>query len=66
MAKIKIVPLSGAFMVTAIVGFFVSMLFVWQLSPTWAVAFMLFFAIMLIAALISMTKAPVPEKEFKK
>jgi len=64
--KIKIVPLSGTFMVTAIVGFLISMLFVFKLSPTWGVAFMIFFTIMIVAALISMTKAPVPEKEFEK
>jgi len=66
MAKFPVVPLSGTFMITAIVGFFVSMLFVWQISQTWAIAFMIFFAVMIIAALISMTRAPVAEKEFKK
>jgi hypothetical protein len=65
MAKFKVAPLSGSFMVTAIVGFLVSMLFVFKMSATWGVTFMIFFAVMLIAALISMTKAPVSEKEFK-
>ena len=63
--KIKVAPLSGSFMVTAIVGFLISMLFVFELSPTWGVAFMIFFAVMVVAALISMTKAPVPEREFR-
>lgn len=63
--KFKVAPLSGSFMITAIVGFLVSMLFVFKMSATWGVTFMIFFAVMLIAAIISMTKAPVSEKEFK-
>jgi hypothetical protein len=66
MPKVKIAPLSGSFMVTAIVGLLVSLLFVYKMSYAWGIAFIIFFAIMLVAALISMTKAPVPEKEFKK
>ena len=66
MAKFKVVPLSGTFMVTAIVGFLVSMLFVFKMSPTWGITLMIFFAVMVISALISMTKAPVSEKEFRK
>ena len=64
--KFKVAPLSGSFMITAIVGLLISIIFVYQVSPTWGVALSIFFVIMLVAALISMTKAPVPESEFKK
>ena len=63
--KISIAPLSGSFMVTSIVGLLISIIFVFQLSPTWGTALAIFFIIMLVAALISMTRAPVSESEFK-
>jgi hypothetical protein len=65
----KIVPLHGSFMVTAIVGFIISALYVYgQLdNKTWGFTFMLFFAAMFIASMISMTYAPiVPETKKKK
>jgi type III secretory pathway component EscS len=65
----KIVPLHGSFMVTAIVGFIISALYVYgQLdNKTWGFTFMLFFAAMFIASMISMTYAPiVPEMKKKK
>jgi hypothetical protein len=65
----KIVPLHSSFMLTAIVGFLVSALFIYQQlgSKTWGFTFMLFFAAMFIASVISMTYAPVlPEMDKKK
>jgi len=56
--KAKIAPLPGSFMLTALVGLLLSIFFVWPLSATWGFTFTLFFAIMLVAAMISMTKAP--------
>jgi hypothetical protein len=56
-------PLKGSFMLTSIVGFFVSVYFVWSLSKTWGLAFALFFIMMFIASIISMTFAPVSEKK---
>jgi 4-hydroxybenzoate polyprenyltransferase len=52
----KYVPLSSSFMLTSIVGFLVSMLFVMKISPTWAVTFMIFFIIMFIASIVSMSR----------
>jgi hypothetical protein len=52
-------------MVTSIVGFFVSIYFVMSLSKTWGFTFTLFFVMMFIASLISMTYAPVAEKTKK-
>ncbi|MBW2979194.1 hypothetical protein DRZ77_02410 [Candidatus Woesearchaeota archaeon] len=56
--KSKIAPLPGSFMLTALVGLLLSIFFVWPLSATWGFTFTIFFAIMLVAAMISMTKAP--------
>lgn len=67
MAKsVSIVPLKSSFMVTSIVGFFVSVYYVMSLSKTWGFTFALFFTMMFIASLISMTFAPVAEKAKKK
>ena len=64
----KVAPLKGSFMATAIVGFIISLLYVYKQlgSKTWGFTFMLFFAAMFIASIISMTYAPVmPEMEKK-
>jgi len=67
MAKsLPVVPLKSSFMITAIVGFFISVYYVMSLSKTWGFAFALFFVTMFIASLISMTFAPIPEKPKKK
>jgi len=55
----KVAPLNSAFMVTAILGFLISVLYVKKFSLTWAVAFALVFFLMIIASLISMLEAPV-------
>lgn len=55
-------PLSAGFMLTSILGFFISIWLVMDLSATWGFTFAFFFVIMFVASLISMTKAePVPE-----
>ena len=68
---VKPAPLNASFMVTAILGLLISVMYVRKLSPTWAFAFSLVFIIMIISALISMVQAPVKgqlmpklEKEF--
>lgn len=55
----KVAPLNSAFMLTAILGFLISVMYVRKLSVTWAIAFGLVFFLMIIAALISMIEAPV-------
>ena len=57
--KNRVVPLHGSFMITAIIGFAVSAIWVLKASVAWGTAFMLFFAIMFIASIISATYAPV-------
>lgn len=56
--ELKVAPLSASFMVTSIVGFFISIVFVANYSRTWAFTFGLFFILMFIASLISMTYGP--------
>jgi multisubunit Na+/H+ antiporter MnhB subunit len=63
--KMKYAHLSAGFMLTAIIGILVSIFFVWGLSETWGFTFLLFFGIMFIASMISMTKAPYTEKEYQ-
>lgn len=53
------VPLKGSFMITAILGIFISIYFVWPRSFQFGLAFTIVFVAMFIAAMISMTKAPV-------
>ena len=56
---VKYAPLSGGFMIASIVGFFVSAIYISDLSFNWGFALAVIFVIMFIASIISMTKAPV-------
>ena len=51
----KYVPLTSSFMLTSIIGFLVSVMFVMKLSVTWGFTFALFFVIMFIASVVSMS-----------
>lgn len=51
-------PLPASFMVTAVIGFFVSVYMVLPRWRSWGFAFALLFVLMFIAALLSMTFAP--------
>lgn len=62
----KIAPLKGSFMIASIIGFIISAIWVYNISPQFGFAFALVFTLMFIASLISMTYAPVPYKEPKK
>jgi len=55
----NIAPLSGGYMITSIVGFLVSWIYVFPRSYSWGFTFMLFFILMFVASLISMTYAPI-------
>ncbi|MCK5282702.1 MAG: hypothetical protein KAK00_04805 [Nanoarchaeota archaeon] len=54
----KVVPLSSSFMLTSIVGAIISILYVYPRSAPFGFTFFLFFTIMFISSLISMTLAP--------
>ena len=58
----KIAPLSGGFMLTSIVGFIISAVYLYPRSATWGFAFVLLFILMFVASLISMTYSPVAPK----
>lgn len=54
----SIAPLSGSFMLTAIVGFLISATYIYPRSATWGFTFVIFFVLMFVASMISMTYAP--------
>ena len=56
--ELNIAPLSGGYMITSIVGFLISAFHILPKSRTWGFTFVLFFTLMFIAAMISMTYAP--------
>lgn len=58
----KHVPFSGGFMLTSIIGFFVSVFFVMKLSLTWGFTFALVFVIMFIASIITMSRIEAEDK----
>ncbi len=59
--RYKVYPLSGTFMITAILGFFISVFYVYDLSAPWGFTFSLFFVLMFVASMIALTHASVPE-----
>jgi hypothetical protein len=61
----KYAHLSAGFMLTSIIGFFIAVYFISKLSVTWSFTFAVFFFIMFVASMISMTKAPYSEKEYQ-
>lgn len=56
---VKYAPLSGGFMIASIVGFFVSAIYIAELSLNWGFALSVVFVLMFIASFISMIKAPI-------
>jgi len=54
----NVAHLSGGFMITSIVGFLISSVYVYPVSKTWGFTFAIFFTVMFIAATISMTYGP--------
>lgn len=60
--ELNIAPLSGGYMITSIVGFLISVYIIPKSgipnAETWSFTFVLFFTLMFIASLISMTYAP--------
>ena len=50
-------PLKSSFMLVGIIGFLISALFIYGKNPTWGFTLSIFFLLMIIAALVSMTKS---------
>ena len=57
--EFNVAPLSGGFMLTSLVGIIISFRIIEPKSPPWGFTFLLFFVLMLVASMISMTYAPV-------
>ena len=64
----KVAPLHSSFMIASIVGFLISALYIYKQlgSKTWGFTLMLFFILMFVASIISMTYAPVMPEMAKK
>ena len=58
MALNNVAPLKGGYMITSIVGFMVSAVYVFPRSQAWGFTFTIFFMLMFVASLISMTYGP--------
>ena len=56
--RLKIAPLHGSFMLTSIIGFFISTFIIFNTYPDWGFAFALICVIMFIASLIAMVNGP--------
>ena len=58
----RIAPLKTSFLVTSMIGFLVSVLYIPQFSKTWAFAFGIVFTLMFVASMISMVRGA-PEEQ---
>ena len=54
----NVAPLKGGYMITSIVGVIISAVYVFPRSQSWGFTFTIFFMLMFIASLISMTYGP--------
>lgn len=54
----NVAPLKGGYMITSIIGFIISGLYVFPKSETWGFTFVIFFTLMFVASMISMTYGP--------
>ena len=55
-------PLKSSFVLTAILGFFISAYWVYPQNMRFGITFMLIFVLMFIASLLSMSHSPTPLK----
>ena len=62
----NVAPLPSSFMLTGILGILISVFYLYPQSARWGFTLAAFFAIILIASLISMTYAPVDERRKKR
>jgi hypothetical protein len=60
----KVAPLSGGFMAVSILGFIIFAV-IFEKMPTWSFTLMIFFAIMFVASVISMTYAPIEDEHLE-
>ncbi|MBN1157376.1 hypothetical protein JXA85_07160 [Candidatus Woesearchaeota archaeon] len=55
-------PLTSGFLLTSIIGFFVSAFYVYKLTPAWGFTFSVMFLIMFIASMVSLARSSVDTK----
>ncbi len=58
MPNLSVAHLSGGYMITSIAGFLISAYYVYDVSNKWGFTFAIFFALMFVASMISMTYGP--------
>ena len=54
----NVAPLKGGYMITSMVGFIISAVYVFPKSTSWGFTFIMFFTLMFVASMISMTYGP--------
>jgi hypothetical protein len=54
----NVAPLTGGYMITSMVGFIISSMYVYDISNRWGITFAIFFSLMFVASMISMTYGP--------
>ncbi len=54
----NVAPLKGGYMITSIIGVIISAIYVFPRSYTWGLTFTIFFTLMFVASMISMTYGP--------
>jgi len=59
---VKHLPFSSGFMLTSILGFLISVLFIMKISATWGFTFALVFVIMFIASIVTMGQIEAEDK----
>ena len=59
----RFVPLPHEWMLIAIIGFFITVFMVWDASKTWGFTLAVFFLIMFIASIVSISGAGLSEEE---
>jgi len=57
----KVAPLHGSFMLASMLGFGISLIWVYPANKGFGFAFMVVFAAMFIASIISLRKAPIDD-----
>jgi hypothetical protein len=57
------VPFSSGFMLTSILGFFISVFFVMKISLTWGFTFALVFVIFFVSSVVSMSHIEAEDRE---
>ena len=62
MERLEFAPLSSSFMLTAIIGFLISVIMIFPKNQQWGFAFATVFVLMFAASMISMTHAPIGDE----